>query len=54
MLTHSLRVSIPTKGELSQIKLSQNDEKIGLKCCRAHFGSVWEPLTRGLVKGGLK
>ena len=45
MLTKKPKVSDLTKRDVFQLNLSQNNETIGTKCCRAEFSSVWYTLT---------
>ena len=54
VLTNRPKISDLIKRDLFQLNLSQNDQTIGKRCCRADFTGVSDPFTRSLPNCPLK
>ena len=54
VLVKSPKSSYVNKTDVFSPNLSQSNQKLRWKCCRADFSNIWDPWTRWVSKGVLK
>ena len=54
VLTNSPKISDATERDVCSRNIPDKNEAISQKSCSAYFSSVWDPLTRWVLKGILK